>query len=187
MTVPGMSVQDKKSIVAKWVGLPCQQNPVACVTIIMKTQDSNILAHASNYTKNSPRILAMLVCFLACPKVQATNSSWLSSVLACWCWCSCKHLPSFCCDASITVKILRSVDLDIQRGKSICISFWWYLNWVPCSGEWITGARFGDGQLCTPTRFPGISVSEHALSPGWPAMLANEGSISEWVHRDEEV
>lgn len=83
MTVPCMSVQEKKSIVVTWVGLPWQHNPVACVTIIIRTQNSNLLAHASNYTNNFPRFLAMSVCFLACLKGQATNSSWLSPVLAC--------------------------------------------------------------------------------------------------------
>lgn len=63
MTVSGMSTQEKKGIVVTWVGLPCQQNPVAWVTIIMKTQKSDILAHASSYTKNSPGILGMYFAF----------------------------------------------------------------------------------------------------------------------------
>lgn len=77
-------------------------------------QDSKLQRISTcNYTNNFPRILAMLVCFLACPKGQATDSSWLSSVLVCWYWYSSKPLPSFCCDGSSTVELLRSADLDI--------------------------------------------------------------------------
>lgn len=64
--ISGMSVPEKKSTIV----LPCQQNPVAWLTVIMETQKSGILAHAGKDTKNSPGILAVCLTFQHVPKAK---------------------------------------------------------------------------------------------------------------------
>lgn len=185
MTVPGMSMQEKYCCFC--VSLPFQQHPVACATIIVKTLNSNILAHTSNYTNNFPRILAVSLLFsmsqrpgqrfflaVFCPCLLMLLQLQTSSLILLWCWyhsenteiCRFRYLK-------------REINLHFILMVSQLAAIVWRMN-HGCSFWW-------QADVHSHIFLVSLSVSEHALAPGWPVMLAHESSISEWVHRHEVV